>query len=157
MSRSLVHDQFGRQIIRRVSGRAIGASAVCMAILAANACLAPFANVVVNSTVSMPQWMWTLVAICIEVIGMADENAGRTNVGHQAHLAGFTWGMIYYALFLRGYGGIWYSIRWDFDRCKGWLSTRVSKLWGRPRSNARARTGNVRTLDDLKDREDRGI
>lgn len=82
---------------------ALGASGVVTGFSAAATCLMPFARMgFMFIPVAMPMWVMTGVYLGVDLYLLGSND----NVGHDAHIGGALCGMLYYAVFLRKFGGI---------------------------------------------------
>ena len=86
---------------------ALGASGMVMGVGVAAACLMPLAPITVMFFIPMPLWVATLGFAAVDTYFL--HSSEQTGIGHAAHLGGAVWGVAYYAVFLRRYGGV---LRW---------------------------------------------
>lgn len=82
---------------------ALGASGMVMGMGAAATLLAPFSPM----TFGIPLW----VAMCGYVVYDTYYLDKKSNIGHAAHLAGFSSGVVYYLAYLRNRGGVWLMLK----------------------------------------------
>lgn len=85
----------------------LGASGMVMGAGAAAACLMPLAPMRIMGVIPAPLWAVTLGFAAVDTYFLHTDS----KVGHSAHLGGSIFGLVYYAVFLRWYGGIWQMIR----------------------------------------------
>lgn len=82
----------------------LGASGMVMAVGAAAACLIPHAPMqLMMIPISIPLWVTTVGYAAIDTFFLQSE---KSPVGHAAHLGGLAFGLMYYAVALRRFGGV---------------------------------------------------
>jgi len=83
--------------------RALGASGMVMGVGSAAACLMPNARVLLMAVVPVPLWVLVPAYFLYDAYYL---NATDSRVAHAGHIGGSVFGVVYYALVLRRFGGI---------------------------------------------------
>jgi len=83
--------------------RAMGASGMVMGLGSAAACLMPQARVLLFAVVPVPLWILVPAYFVYDAYYL---NAVDSRVAHAGHIGGSIFGVVYYALVLRRFGGI---------------------------------------------------
>ncbi|KXL47234.1 hypothetical protein M433DRAFT_3408 [Acidomyces richmondensis BFW] len=97
---------YAQQVTHRV---AQGASGMVMAAGAVATCLAPYIPMnLFFIPIPIPLWVITFAYAGLDMFYLNSENS---RIGHAAHLGGSVFGIMYYAVYLRRYGGVWAMLR----------------------------------------------
>lgn len=104
----LVHDRYrstskSPSMQRSAEHAALGASGVLMGYGAVAACLVPQATALIMGIVPAPLWLCVSGYFLFDVFYLNSENA---TVAHAGHLGGTAFGIMYYVLRLRRFGGV---------------------------------------------------
>jgi len=83
-------------------GYGLGASGMVMGVTAAAVCLTPFAKVAIWGIIPMPLWGFGVFNAVYDAYFVGQS----TGVAHDAHLGGLVFGLAFYMLRLRRFGGI---------------------------------------------------
>ncbi|KAK7743368.1 hypothetical protein SLS62_010642 [Diatrype stigma] len=87
----------------------LGASGVISGLGTAMACMRPMASFgIILIPVGIPLSLLMVGYIAYDSYRL---NSEESNVGHSAHLGGSAFGVVFYMLFLRKYGGVWNMLR----------------------------------------------
>lgn len=97
---SLQHDKSKPANKRRP---ALGASGAVMGVGAAAALLVPQARMALLGIIPLPLWSVIAGYFAFDAYYLNSEN---TRIGHAGHLGGLAFGVLYYVLALRGFGGV---------------------------------------------------
>ena len=94
----------------------LGFSGVTTSLTIATTLLVPYSTIYHGNgrQSTIPLWRGTAIAATVDVLRMAQlwiEGNTGDNVGYEAHVAGAVFGSLYYAIFLRGYGGVWEPLK----------------------------------------------
>lgn len=82
---------------------ALGSSGIVSGLLATVTMFAPTARVALFGIIQMPLWVSFAGYIFVDTYMMQSE---RSRIGHSAHLGGSAFGILYYTILLRRFGGI---------------------------------------------------
>lgn len=83
---------------------ALGMSGIVSSVMGACTMLAPTMRITLFFVIPMPLWVATAAYVYFDTYATAQNfNSG---IGHSAHAGGTVFGILYYTLFLRRYGGI---------------------------------------------------
>lgn len=99
-------NSYAQQVTRRA---AQGASGIVMAAGAVATCLAP--SIPMNLffiPIPIPLWVITFAYAGLDMFYL---NSESSRIGHAAHLGGSIFGIMYYMVYLRRYGGLWAMLR----------------------------------------------
>lgn len=83
---------------------ALGSSGIVSGLLATVTMFAPTARVAVLGIIPAPLWVSFGAYILVDTYMM--QTATESRIGHSAHVGGAAFGILYYTLFLRRFGGI---------------------------------------------------
>lgn len=83
--------------------RALGASGMVMGVGSAAACLMPNARVLLMAVIPVPLWVLVPAYFIYDAYYL---NAVDSRVAHAGHIGGSIFGVVFYALVLRRYGGV---------------------------------------------------
>lgn len=96
---------YERRVVRKTPyASALGSSGIVSGVLATCTMFAPTLPVRTMLFVPMPLWTATVGYFLIDSYAM--RSGKETGVGHAAHIGGGVFGVVYYLVFLRRYGGI---------------------------------------------------
>ena len=103
-----------------------GFSAVINAVLAASMCLNPCAELKPfgKDGWCIPQWMLSTAFLYFETMAMP-AIVGEGFIGHEAQISGAVFGIAYYLVFLRKYGGVWQDAKNAVMQC----------IWSEPKQS----------------------
>jgi len=97
-SATFLYDARGRQ------AKGLGSSGIVSGLLTCVTMFTPRATASIMGILPMPLWALTGAYFLLDTYFM--QSGIQTGVGHAAHLGGGAFGILYYAVFLRRYGGI---------------------------------------------------
>lgn len=81
---------------------ALGASGIVSGLVMANTMLAPWSKITLFGFISATMWKATVGFCAVDLLLLGRD----TEIGHSSHLSCAAFGAVYYALFLRKFGGV---------------------------------------------------
>lgn len=87
----------------------LGASGIVSGLASCVTMFMPMARASMFGLIPAPLFVWTLGYFFLDTYFMG--SGINTGIGHSAHLGGAAFGAVYYALFLRKWGGILSRVR----------------------------------------------